>query len=425
MNTQAKLAWALLLVVHATMACSQGGEGGAGSSRTDGLEAGARCSVDAECRSGLACNESRKVCACTSNASCPGDLKCQPITGLCVADVPGCKADADCHDPGKFCDTQSGACKSLRSFCQSCRIDAECGAGNRCLGVAEGKPQGFCATGCTDDSACPNPRSHCDGGQCVPNTTCEDITPCTPDTLETCDKDEDCTQGRGQICDVAGGLCLARASGCGFGQACDPVTQTCVPACGGDSECQRGQRCLNSVCQLIASCESESECAANKVCRKEPGEELGECVGACTRSASCPLNQVCTHDANQRLVCQSGCGSNSDCQPNERCDPDTGTCQGGPGTCQVSDVCEPCQVCNNSNACVPAGSPYCGSCSNEGTFDSACGAQGFCYLGTCAPRCPEEGCPKGFLCKRFVDSGGTEIGRGCYPFEGTCANGCQ
>lgn len=415
---------AIVAALAVTVSCSEESapppEGG--GSNTGRLSPGDPCSVDAECREGLLCHPTRQTCICTSDDACEGELKCQPITGLCVDDVPGCKADADCGE-GSWCDEASRVCRALRAFCEPCEVDDECGGEARCLGLGEGVPVGFCGTPCDASGGCANPKTHCEDGQCVPNTTCEDITPCNPDTFQTCDSGDDCTAGADQICDPSIGQCVARISGCSFGQVCNAQTSSCEPVCTGDGDCQVGERCINSLCQAIAACTRSADCAQNKVCRIEPGAEEGECVSTCARSSDCPLNQICARDDDGRLTCRSGCASNQDCAPNERCDQGTRTCQGGAGICQINDVCSECQVCT-SFRCVPAGAPYCMACAGSG-LDADCGEGGICVNGRCNPPCPEAGCPKGFLCRRFTDANGNELARACAPNDGTCDTECQ
>lgn len=412
-------AWAVI-----GAACSEdSGTPAAPASNTGRLAPGESCSVDAECQDGLACHPRKKQCICTSDEGCPDGLSCAPITGLCVDGVPGCGADSDCGD-GSFCDEASRVCRAIRAFCDPCSIDEECGAGNKCV-KADGVPVGFCGAACGDGGACDNPKTRCADGQCVPVTTCEDVQPCVPDTLQTCDADADCTEGVEQFCDISIGQCLARASGCSFGLVCNNVSRSCEPSCTGDGDCQANQRCINSLCQEIARCESNADCAQNKVCRIEPGAAEGECVSTCRNSADCPLSQICARGDDGRLTCRAGCATNGDCAPNERCDTATRACVGGAGVCQINDVCSSCQVCNQTALrCVAADALYCSECNSSG-LDASCGPGGLCLNGSCLPQCPDTGCPRGFLCRRFTDQQGAELTRACAPNDGVCDTECN
>src|SRR4051812_2535558 len=63
---------------------------------------GRACNVDAECGS-LRCDKVRRQCICLSDMSClssdpaAAPQYCNNYTGLCVDEITGCKADADCQ----------------------------------------------------------------------------------------------------------------------------------------------------------------------------------------------------------------------------------------------------------------------------------------------------------------------------------------
>ncbi|HWV37103.1 MAG TPA: Dickkopf N-terminal cysteine-rich domain-containing protein [Vulgatibacter sp.] len=387
-----------------------------------GLEAGEACSVHEECRPGLSCDPVRRVCVCRSDSHCPGGLKCNPFSGTCVAEVPGCLRDADCG-ADQWCDVATRVCAPLQPFCGPCSRDEDCGTRNRCLRGEDGRR--FCGKSCNNAVNCPG-GSSCVQGQCVPDEGCASLVPCTPDTLQPCASSADCTQGKDQLCEPATAVCVARRSGCEAGFACD-ATFECVPGCLSDSTCPVGERCVNALCRPMVRCASDGSCPAGKVCRHDPVTGFPECVPTCRSSAECPIGEVCSTVDGVR-ACRPGCRGDADCPPDARCDASQGICDRRPGACQTTDVCGACEACEAGSCrfAFDADFPdrrYCAACASPGP-DADCGLGGFCIDGRCAPPCPEDGCPKGFLCQTLVDSSGTAFGRGCFPADGRCDTEC-
>lgn len=408
----------LPLLLLAAACTGKGGEGTPGpQGSSQQLEAGSPCSVDVECREGLACERSRRICICTSDASCPKDRRCNPFTGLCVEEVPGCKSDEDCR-PDQWCDADTRVCRTLRAFCETCDRNAQCGPGNRCV-KPEGAAIGFCGAACRSDADCPLRGTHCRAGQCIPDTSCADLSPCTPDTLDPCDHHADCRKGSNQLCEA--GRCVAARSGCGYGQSCDPEQLVCLASCASDGDCAEGRRCRAGACHPIERCATHLDCPFEKVCSLLPGEDEGVCTEACRTSADCPLGTSCVV-VEGRFLCEAGCREDADCFPDRLCE--AGRCVGGDGRCQTSEVCDRCERCVDGR-CTSAADPerpLCAPCDTEGP-DPACGA-GWCWQGGCAPPCA-EGCPRGFACRQLSPEGeGGAMLELCVPVDGHCDQEC-
>ncbi|WP_050726136.1 Dickkopf N-terminal cysteine-rich domain-containing protein [Vulgatibacter incomptus] len=412
--------WIGVLAATLGFAACTAPEAGGSKGGSQLLEAGEACSVRAECRSGLVCDPGRRICICTSDDSCQGDLKCNPFSGRCVSKVPGCTTSYDCGR-GQWCDVPIRVCKVPTPYCGRCERDEECGAGNACIRL-DGAATAFCGRACDTSNPCLY-GTHCADGQCVPDESCDSLATCNPDTLQECTSTADC-EGRDQLCEPATRRCVARQPGCVAGKACDPARLECVPSCLGDANCAQGMRCVNAICKKVQTCTTDDDCARTKVCRTAPGG-AGECVPTCASTRDCPMGQLCNYE-NQRWACRDGCETNADCPPNTWCGPER-LCASGAGVCQTSDVCAICEACEG-NRCVPAYDDrvarYCAPCGTEG-LDPACGPGGSCHAGACAPSCAERECAKGFFCKSIRDDAGTEVARACLPNDGICDTECR
>jgi len=397
------------------------GPGGRPLGSTSKLEAGAPCSVPEECRFGLSCDAARRICVCTSDASCPGAQKCNQFTGTCMDEVPGCSVTSPCASD-QWCDLATRVCAPLRPFCAPCGRDEDCGTGNRCIRGGDGKR--VCGKACVADGDCPSGAS-CMEGQCTPPVKgCASLAKCTPDTLKPCSSTTSCPED--QFCEPAMRVCVARQSGCAPGFACQPDRE-CVPACTSDDSCGDDERCVNALCRKKDRCKTDGTCSAGKVCREDPVSGDLECVPTCKSTADCPVGEICETVGGKR-ACRPGCMADADCPPDARCDVAQKTCDRSPGRCQLADVCGACEECR-AGTCRFAfddafpNRRYCAPCASTGP-DADCGLGGFCIDGRCAPPCPEDGCPKGFICQTLADAGGTAYGQGCFPADGRCDTEC-
>lgn len=368
------------------------------------LTFGDACSVDAECAAGH-CHPERRICVC-DDASCPPLLQCDPYSGRCVTEPAGCSDDHDC-DRGSWCDHAARTCRPIRSFCEPCVRDQDCGPGNRCLDPGGGAVP-FCGEACTTSADCSRPGTRCDAGQCWPNENCAAVAPCTPDSGAACTRDEDCPTG--QSCESR--VCRANDSGCAAGERCDRVTLDCYASCRSARDCGSNERCVGDRCEPLPPCDSDADCPLPRVCRVDPLTQQGTCVAGCSDDTGCPLGTRCVATDEGRTVCAAGCDDDADCLLDQVCE--AGTCRSG--RCQTTDACGSCQVCGPGGRCIDANdAPYCAACG----IDRDCGAGGLCNDGRCAPACPATGCPRGFAC---TPAGAKRV---CFPTDDFCDTECS
>lgn len=401
---------------------------------------GRACNVDAECGS-LRCDKVRRQCICLSDESCASTdpaappRYCNNYTGLCVTEITGCTADSQCQ-AAEWCDPSIRACRPLKSFCEPCSADRECGgAMDNCV-LDESLNRRFCGTACNDSSTCPRGATCQDKGgvkQCWPDrtpngspATCNNFQACTPDSLKSCNQTSDCGD-LSQRCDPAKGKCVAVQQVCPFGTICDPRLKLCVAECVQDADCGDATlRCVNRVCEPLNECTLDSDCADNKVCAIPPGGTKGECKPSCSLDTDCPLGTVCT-PMGLRATCQPGCTTNAGCALDQRCNTTSKQCEGPvvgmTRTCQATSACRSCEFCDGvTNACVAARQsfPYCQPC----TSPSECGG-GTCVVlpdgqGYCARYCGTgQECPQGFVCLSL-----TTGGQACVPSDRDCNGKC-
>lgn len=412
---------------------------------------GRACNVDAECGT-LRCDTIRHQCICLSDESClPTDATaaprfCNNYTGLCVTEISGCKADAECGAT-EFCDASTRSCRPRKSFCQSCSSDQECGGtGDLCLLDATLNRK-FCGTACGVDADCPRGAT-CQakgdaGTQCWPYrtstgqlATCNNFSGCVPDSLHTCNNSDDCGDAT-QRCDTATGKCVAVQQVCPFGTTCDPRLKLCVAECLADEDCGDARlRCVNRVCEAVTACATDADCAADKSCAVAPGAPMGECRPSCSADAECPLGQVCLPNGT-RSSCQPGCSSNAGCALNMRCNATSHQCEGptvnGKRICQGTSACNSCELCDGvANECQVAntGFPHCAACSGAtecagGTCvalpvtlpDGGTGAGASVCAKFCGPG--QQECPQGFACLTLTTGQSA-----CIPSDRSCTGKC-
>jgi hypothetical protein len=407
-------------------------------------------SCDGACCPGLVCE----------NSTCVVPV-CNNFTGLCVANVAGCKSDLECP-AGEWCDKTVRACKPRKGFCEPCASDHECGGDSDLCVEDTALRQKFCAVACdpaNEDSDCERMVGNgasCQnfGGrwQCWPKEgkNCKLFRGCIPDSRKTCETSAQCDDVPDQICDPGSGLCVARVQMCPFGQVCDGRSRVCVDACISDADCiaiDARLRCVNRGCEPLGECAASAEdptgdsmCPPNKVCSFDPGLKSGVCVPFCTSNNDCQLGSVCQRTADGRSKCVSGCIANGDCPPDKKCVKQAGqvvgVCEGVAGvTCQSDSACPVCSSCDLPTLqCKNAGPlGFCKPCGS----DSDCN-QGHCLTlqnpltgqleSRCGQPCPPAGCPRGFVCAEICVGGeyegyqcsGTLVAE-CIPVDQTCS----
>lgn len=167
----------------------------------------ALCKSDADCRAGTVCAVEQAVCVpvsgCRTHLDCPGHRACDRATHFCEGATGGgnavggeCTQDPQCTEgympaclvapgvPGGYC---SGSCVQ----------DADCGAGNWCVGGLaldqSGSPLQLCMQGCRATADCRSGYSCLDVGG---KKFC----------YAPCKTNNDCLTS-GATCDVTSGLC--------------------------------------------------------------------------------------------------------------------------------------------------------------------------------------------------------------------------
>jgi hypothetical protein len=417
---------------------------------------GRTCNVDAECGT-LRCDKIRHQCICLSDESCKSSdpnapqQYCNNYTGLCVSEISGCTADSQCGMT-QYCDPSIRACRPLKSFCEPCAADNECGgAGDNCI-LDTNLMEKFCGTACMVDADCPRGAS-CqqkgtknngmlpDGGldlqpilQCWPSesslpgqtASCKNFKGCTPDSLRTCNTDMDCGDAS-QRCDPAQGKCVAIEQVCPFGTTCDPRAKICVADCAVDADCGDPKLiCQDKVCVIAGECTTDTDCPANKVCNVPPGELQGSCAPFCQGDVDCPIGQTCQMTSGGRYECAPGCATTQNCPLDQRCNAMhqcEGPVVGGATICQTTSACDTCQICDPMTyqcASATTAFPHCASC----TTPSECGG-GTCVQiddgRFCLRYCVTGSeCPQGFVCLGLTGSTQSV----CVPSSRTCTGKC-
>lgn len=269
------------------------------------------CAENDDCPAGYYCLESR----CT-----PGGARCDS----CV--VVGCPGDQRCNQ-------LTGQCADRAGRCGNCREDVDCAPGLSCAPVGfsrnclepcgDGCPEGFDCT----DGACVPAAGFCDpcGGGCV---------------------------GERPVCDFFTAECVQCAAGtpCAEGTVCDEGT--CVEPAPG-VECLSGLDCRDEARPYCA--EEEQLCVA---CRNDADCDVGAaCVdGACADADPCDRVTCQDGAACADGVCVGpdglpGCAADAECPGDDRlCNPATGQCYRQNQQCDADGATA---VCHPGSDCIP------------------------------------------------------------------------
>jgi peptidoglycan-associated lipoprotein len=79
------------------------------------------------------------------------------------------------------------------------------------------------------------------------------------------------------------------------------------PKCNNDESCQKGEFCVNGMCQ---QCRNDKDCGTGKICNG------GRCEAGCRTTADCAGGQSCE---GGKCTKKAQCSSNADCPPNQEC----------------------------------------------------------------------------------------------------------
>ncbi len=213
---------------------------------------------------------------CQVDADCPRGEICSQGTCEGIRDEPNCQSDADCPD-GEFCD--DGQCVTWHA--EECALDSDCPHGERCVnsmcegdGCEDADGDGVCAEqDCNDMNADIHPHApevrdgidndcdgqvdegldehacesdaDCRGGACLDGVCVRDIPECEDNDADGfCVEDGDCDDDNPQVHPDA------QEHRDGLDNDCDgSVDEEDGLACAADSDCPRGQVCLDGTCE--------------------------------------------------------------------------------------------------------------------------------------------------------------------------------
>jgi hypothetical protein len=226
-------------------------------------------------------------------------------------------ASSDGGDAGS--DSAAPACTfvSTKDVCKTCSGDADCSAGNYCVGDGQGGGKFFCAPDCTT-GACPigdkcayaaididNDHAH---SVCYPSSgTCvTEKAVATTDLCKSCTLDSECGSGS-CVYDglTSGSYCAPSCIGasCPKGDVCVTVSDAdpgagsfqptvCYPESGTCTKPDAGRPPPAAGCQ--GSCSSDGDCKGGEVCIVT-AESVGltnvtksQCMPTCTKGSTCP-----------------------------------------------------------------------------------------------------------------------------------------
>ncbi|MBI5481015.1 MAG: hypothetical protein HY906_19305 [Deltaproteobacteria bacterium] len=204
------------------------------------------------------CDATTQQC-CITGGGGGGTATCIDATAQCQGVVISCDGPEDCPTGTPICCVSFGgggggvACTDACQGTQLCRLDTDCGSGEKCCG--SGTIRNISATWCEPEDQCPStdPTTGvpCGGDTCSsPDVCCVTMqgASCTADCQQglslACDGPEDCPTGTPVCCgDIGmqggGTECVADGN-------CDSGGYTSGVVCHNDGDCQSGETC-NSI----------------------------------------------------------------------------------------------------------------------------------------------------------------------------------
>ncbi len=355
-----------------------------------------------------------------SCGQCPGEWLCQ--SGMCV---PSCTPQ--CLVPPQFLAYKQCGWDECpgQNVCGVCPAGHYCSQGYICVEdkcSCDGKQCGVPGDGC---ASC---------GECLEGESCDELTfqciPCQPSCVTE--------EGPAKLCgdDGCGGSC----GECPPAYTCDesvedgdPATFTCEPCV---PSCVNGQgqvkQCGDDGCG--GSC---GMCPPGKQCADDEGEGLCvDCIAQCMHPLEPDTPMACGPNSCPAGCLDVGlapCKNQSDCDPGQQCNAQTGMCVacGSCGSCPPGWICDVetekdpeiyvCEICTPNCSGKECGDNGCGGmcgicpsgfdCTEDGICIKECNPTAGCFGKECGP----NGCPHGCM------EDGTEE---CGPFS-TCPEGLQ
>ena len=389
-----------------------GGDGGAGDSGATGsvckqgvcsaCNSGADCSVANSCKTSVyVCTTGSAVCTQVGNANdgtmCGSGMVCSG--GVCTTCMVGnpCTPTNACHKGSiSACtggvatctDTMTAANNGMicgmnqvcnGGVCSSCAANVACQPANAChTGVTS------CATGvstCVDTNTNQTNGSSCTGtDKCSQTYTCQGGM-CTGSNPVTCTASDSChTAG---TCDSTTGVCSNPVAGNGI---------TCPT---GADKCNQTYTCQSGMCtgSNPVTCTASDQCHSAGTCDTTTGACSNPAVmngNACTGTNKCFGSYTC-----QGGTCTGAspvtCPAPGTCHVLGTCDPTSGACS-NPNAMDGTGCATGGMTCQGGVCQCPAGTTNCsGTCVNEQTDASNCGAcgqkclGGMCSSGMCQP----------------------------------------
>ena len=400
------------------------------------------CRSDADCGGGLCYrfpNGFRCLQPCTTKSCCPDQFYCSPLPtqsglhNLCMPFVNtcptlACKKDSDCG-PGEFCENSSCLPQAVArepALCRPCTEHSQCGK-TLCYGLPGQKR---CTQACGAGDFCP-PGYVCAqpfpgvSKQCIPNNgAC--FMPCTFDSH--CAAWEICTKGvcsskqggsYGESCDPAPCqpplVCTTTISGKRCLEPCNHPDGYAGSACRGGSRCESGLGCFSLTSELrlcLASCRSSADC------QSKGGGQCSSGICYCFSNSQCRKGFVCNQNSRELGACAPAAESRK-CTNPLQCKAFKGRsfCVGtGIGTKTLGQSCDALNQCRRGLRCI--------STTDGGVCFEFCDSKQKCTLGgICvgvgggvnACMCTgSNGCPKGRICRPYVQRGLAQYGL-CVP----------